>query len=170
MTLLAKLKARLRDVKTIKVLCERADAYALADHQREPGAEHFLLAALELPDGTARAAFQAIGADSHALQIAIADQYAEALRTVGMSPEGPALALPAASPPKPKKIYNASPSGQEIMQALARQSHQPLSGAQVVAAVASMRYGIASRALRSMMIDREKLREAAEALASSSKA
>ncbi|BBB97661.1 hypothetical protein ABIF38_004004 [Bradyrhizobium japonicum] len=44
--------SKLNDMGTIKFLCERAETYALQDQQREPGAEHFLLASLDLPDGT----------------------------------------------------------------------------------------------------------------------
>tara|TARA_R110000850_G_scaffold29276_1_gene80894 strand:- start:2115 stop:2342 length:228 start_codon:yes stop_codon:yes gene_type:complete len=46
------LKTKFKNVTTLKFLCERAEIHALQDQQREPGAEHFLLAALDLPDGT----------------------------------------------------------------------------------------------------------------------
>jgi ClpA/ClpB-like protein len=49
-----------------------------------PGAEHLLLAALELPDGTARRAFERVGADPNALRQAIEEQHAEALCAVGI--------------------------------------------------------------------------------------
>lgn len=53
--------SKLNDMGTIKFLCERAETYALQDQQREPGAEHFLLASLDLPDGTSRLAFDRAG-------------------------------------------------------------------------------------------------------------
>ena len=59
-----RIKARFESMGTIKALNEAAERFALEDQQREPGAEHFLLAALALPDSTARLAFEAIGADA----------------------------------------------------------------------------------------------------------
>jgi Clp amino terminal domain, pathogenicity island component len=56
----ARIKARLSSMSTLKSLCLRAEQHALRDQQRQPGAEHFLLAALDLPDGTARQAFESL--------------------------------------------------------------------------------------------------------------
>lgn len=64
-----RIRSKLNDMNTIKLLCEGAEAHALQDQQREPGAEHFLLAALDLPDGTARLAFEKAGAQPGALQV-----------------------------------------------------------------------------------------------------
>jgi hypothetical protein len=44
-----RLTQNLRDMGTIKTLCEAAERIARANHQERPGAEHFVLAALELP-------------------------------------------------------------------------------------------------------------------------
>ncbi len=82
----SRIKQRFNDMGTIKALCERAEHHALQDQQREPGAEHFLLSALDLPDGTARRAFARVGADASDLPPAIARQYAEALRPLGLDP------------------------------------------------------------------------------------
>lgn len=62
---------KLRDARTIKTLCERAEVHALRDQQQKPGAEHFLLAALDLEDGTARLAFSRAGAAPEGLHTAI---------------------------------------------------------------------------------------------------
>jgi len=72
------IKSKLNDMSTIKFLCERAETYALQDQQREPGAEHFLLASLDLPDGMARLAFDRAGVEPDALKAAIERQYGEA--------------------------------------------------------------------------------------------
>ena len=56
------IKSKLADIGVIRFLSETAEAYALQDQQREPGAEHLLLAALDLPDGAARRAFEQAGA------------------------------------------------------------------------------------------------------------
>ncbi|MBB6467820.1 ATP-dependent Clp protease ATP-binding subunit ClpA [Aminobacter lissarensis] len=165
----SRIKARFNDMSTIKSLCEAAEAYALQDQQREPGAEHFLLAALDLPDGTARLTFERIRADPEALKPAIARQYGDALAAIGLDVGAAASAgyAPLAARPGP---FNASASGQEIMQQLAaeRKAHGPLLGAHVVATIASMQHGVAARALRAMGVDAGMLKAAAEEIAKGS--
>lgn len=163
------LTSKFRDMGTIKKLCETAEAHALEDRQEQPGAEHFLLAALDLKDGTARLAFQKIGADPERLKQAIENQYAAALHSLGLG------AAPAIDPDEasPKRLgtgtYHAAPSGQEVMQALAdtRHGHAPLLGAHIVAIVAAMPHGVGARALRGMGVDAARLRAAAEDIAGS---
>ncbi|OOG74418.1 hypothetical protein B0E45_05440 [Sinorhizobium sp. A49] len=161
-----RIKQRLNDMGTIKALCERAEHHALQDQQRKPGAEHFLLSALDLPDGTARRAFTRVGADASDLPQAIARQYAEALRLLGLDPR---IAAHLAEGQAPlllnREVYVAAPSGAQVMQALAadRASHGPLLGADVVATVADLREGVTARALRTMGVDPGALKIAAEA-------
>jgi hypothetical protein len=77
-----RLKQRFRDMGTIKALCLGAGKFAKADGQKEPGAEHFVLMALELPDGTARNASKRISADPGSFHAAIDRQYVEALQHI----------------------------------------------------------------------------------------
>ncbi|TIL29753.1 Clp protease N-terminal domain-containing protein [Mesorhizobium sp.] len=83
--MLSGIKTRLSNVRTIKTLCESAENYALKDQQRQAGAEHFLLAAIDLPDNTARLAFREIGADAAGFRDVVGAQYWEALRSVGVN-------------------------------------------------------------------------------------
>ena len=164
----SRIKARFNDMGTIGTLCTGAEQHALRDQQREPGAEHFLLAALDLPDGTARKSFEDVGASPAALKDAIARQYGDALAAIGLDvgPPSDASTGPAKLATRPG-AFNASASGQEVMQALAadRKAHGPLLGAHVVAIVAGMPHGVAARALRAMGVDLGQLRSAAEAVA-----
>jgi ATP-dependent Clp protease ATP-binding subunit ClpA len=163
----ASIKAKLRDMRTIKQLCEAAEAHALSDHQRKPGAEHFLLAALDLSDGTAELAFKRVGADPARLNQAIEQQYRMALQSIGLSVELQGMeALPQE---EQSGVYNSAASGTEVMQCLAsqRRDHAPLLGAHVVAIIAAMPSGVAARALRTMNIDTNALRAAAEEAADS---
>lgn len=156
------MKAKLDDMATIKRLCETAEACALHDQQREPGAEHFLLAALDLPDGTARLAFERVGVAPDALKPAIGRQYDEALRALGIQ-----SVPPIDTPRSPNAgLYEAAPSGAAVMQELAatRRSHGPLLGAHVVGIVAGMAHGVAPRALRALGLDPAALKSAAEAI------
>lgn len=158
-----KIKSKFNNIGTIKALCERAETYALQDQQREPGAEHFLLAAFDLPDGTARLAFEQAGAEPDALKAAIEHQYADALRAIGLKADMPTETPVSAN----TGIYRAAASGQEVMQQLAatRTEHGPLLGADVVGIVAGMSHGVAARALRALGIESATLKSAADAIA-----
>jgi ATP-dependent Clp protease ATP-binding subunit ClpA len=163
-----RIKARFESMGTIKALCEQAEHHARQDQQNAPGAEHFLLAALDLPDGTARRAFEATGADPEGFRPAIARQYADALKVVGLDA---ALSEGLDNPeplPAQRRLFDAAPSGQEVMQQLAeeRKGHDPLRGAHIVAIVADMPHGVAARALRAMGVDAGALRAAAERICS----
>lgn len=160
------LKQRFADIRTIDRLCRAAEARALEDGQREPAAEHFLLAALDLPDGSARRAFASAGADPDDLKAAVAAQYDDALDKVGIDLGGlaPPLAEPVAATARPGP-YLAAPSGQALMRRLADDHgsgrRAPLGGAHVVAVAAEAPHGVVARALRVMGVDRDKLRQAA---------
>lgn len=158
-----RIKSKFNNISTIKLLCERAEIHALQDQQRDPGAEHFLLAALDLPDGTARLAFEQAAVEPDALKAAIERQYADALRAIGLKADTPADTPVSTSP----GIYQAAASGQEIMQQLAetRKDHSPLLGADVVGLVAGMPHGVAARALRALGVDPAILKSTADTVA-----
>jgi hypothetical protein len=80
-----RLRLRLRDIGTIKALCSGAEKHARQSGEDTPGAEHFLLSAIDLPDGTARRAFVRLGADANAVSAAISAQYAAALRSIDLN-------------------------------------------------------------------------------------
>lgn len=161
-----RIRDRLRDVRTIRQLHEAAEAEARRAGDTEPAAEHFLLAAIELPDGTARRAFATVGADPDALRGAIEAQHAEALESVGVEA--------AAAPPAPvagtgRGAYRSRSSAQQVFREageLARTTRTPLCGAHVVVAVTALEHGTAARALRALGIDPVALRGAARAAAS----
>jgi ATP-dependent Clp protease ATP-binding subunit ClpA len=159
-----KLQHRFQSMRTLSRLCTDAEVHARSRGQAAPGAEHFLLAAIDLPDGSARRAFESVGADPAAVGEAIERQYREALQAVGVQaplPQAAALEAPAAA-----GRYRAQPSGQELVQVLARLSKDqagPLLGAHVVAAIAAMPQGVAARTLRALGIDGPGLVAAARA-------
>ena len=157
-----RLKNPFRDMRTIRMLLEGAEAEANRAGESMPAAEHLLLAALELPDGTARRAFERVGADPGALRQAIEDQHAEALRAIGIDADTAELAGPTA--PLANGVYRSSGSAQSAFQAagtLARKTRSQLVGAHVVLAIADMEHGTAVRALRARGIDIDALAAAA---------
>ena len=158
------LKHRFLSMRTLSQLCTQAEVHARASGQAAPGAEHFLLAAIDLPDGSARRAFESIGADPAAVRSAIEQQYRNVLQGLGLG--NAALPQAAALEPHAPGLYRAQPSGQELVQALARTRKDqggPLLGAHVVLAVAAMSQGVAARTLRAMGIDAARLAAAAQA-------
>jgi len=167
------IRQRFRDMGTIKALCFEAEKLGNADGQKEPGAEHFVLSALALPDGTARKAFLRVHADPDSFRAAIAKQYEDALQNVGIAlPRGAEISGEATPIPTSKGPYKTQPSAQALMQTLTREimkkeqkadSTAPLLSAHVLLAATSAQYSVAARAFRAMGIDPEKLAKAANA-------
>lgn len=160
-------RQRFSDARTIKALCLGAERHANERGQQEPGAEHFVLAALELPDGTARQAFARVQRDPDEFAGAIDAQYRRALESAGVDPEqaaglhGTHVAIPAATGP-----YAAKPSAEALMQVLTREvmteEHRrdvamPLLGAHVLIAAAAAQFGVCARALRELDIEPSRL-------------
>lgn len=173
--MLRMLKQRFDDIRVIKKLCLNAERHANADGQEAPGLEHFVLAALDLPDGTARQAFQRLGADPGIFRSAIAEQYKTALGNIGIDATQLAAIHGNASGISPGgRIFRSQPQVQAFMQQLASRQREgsdgPLLGAHVIEAIASFQHGVASRTFAVMGIDREALMEAARKEAGNTRA
>jgi ATP-dependent Clp protease ATP-binding subunit ClpA len=162
-----KLTKRVRDVRTINKLLTGAEAEARRAGESLAGAEHLLLSAIALPDGSARRVFERVGADPDQLHAAIAAQHADALRSIGIQPPDDA-ALDAAigsETPAAAGVFRSNASARSAFQEASKMARSEgssgLVGAHVVAAVAQMEHGTASRALSKMGIDRASLAGAA---------
>lgn len=156
----------IRDVRTIKQLLTEAERLAREFGEEQPAAEHLLLAAMDLPDGTGRRILGRFGVDADGLRGAITAQHASALAAAGIDRgEADRLSEPRPVPPADRpSVYQSAPSAQEVFQAagaLARSSKERLAGAHVVAAVAAMEHGTAARILETLGIDRGALAAAA---------
>lgn len=162
--MLQRIRQRLADMRTIKILCEAAERHANAGGEREPGPEHFLLAAFDLPDGLARSTFARLGVDPAGLRAAIAAAHGAALAGIGadsavLADDAP---LPVSAGP-----YRAKGSMQAVMQQLAvwprASAQEPLTGAHVLAVLAGARQGTAVRTLRVLGLEGEEVAAAAKA-------
>lgn len=149
--MLKKLTQTFRDMGTIKTLCVAAERIANAEHQAAPGAEHFVLAALELPDGSAARVFSKLGVTADGFGEAVRQTYRAALEAVGVGADqirGSEHDVPPL--PEPREIYNAAPSGQAVLKGLAalrkRGISGPLIGAHVLEVVSAMQHGTTQRA------------------------
>ncbi len=65
------------------------------------GTEHLILAAFDLPDGSAARAFKRVGVDPRAFRKAINDQHTEALRAIGIAPDDGRIDGPLPEPTEP---------------------------------------------------------------------
>lgn len=152
------------DIATMNVLLPAAERLAHEQGEREPAAEHLLLAALDLPDGGARRAFAAVGIDADELGGAVAAVHAEALSSVGVVVDAAALeaALPGAT--EPRGAYRSSPGAQQLFQratALSKALKQPLTSTDVLLAATELEQGPLPRAFDRLGVTREQLAAAA---------
>jgi hypothetical protein len=153
----------IREFRTIRQLLEGAERVAHDSGEELPGAEHLLMAALALPDGTATGAFGRLGVDPEGLPGAIRSQHADALRAVGIDPgEAGPLEVPV---PDGRGVFRATPAGQAAFRRAVELSGtskpRRLLGAHVVVAVCEMEHGTVARSLRHLGVDREELAAAA---------
>ena len=158
----------LDDMRTIKQLLTDAERIAREMGEEEPGAEHLLLSAIELPDGSAGRALDKLGVDAVRIRAALREEQADALVAAGMERErAEAMAEPAPlGPAGTPLLYAAGPSAREVFQEagrLARSAKERLAGAHVVAAVAGLERGTVPRVLDRLGIDRQRLADAARA-------
>lgn len=159
-----RLMLRFRDMKTLSKLISGADEQANMSGEENPGAEHYVLSALNLEDGSAKRVFEKFGADGKKFREAVNQQYTDALSSIGISSEATDIA------PEPiesnKMLHNSQPSGEELMKSLyaIRQTDKdrPLVGAHVISVAAEMEHGVVARALKVMGIDREQLAKLAK--------
>ena len=162
-------RQRLKDMATIKQLSLEAEKIARSNGKPLPGAEHFVLASFNLPDGTGQSAFLRLGLAPEDFVCAIQKQYTLALETLGMT------TLTSGLPPEPlpetprPAIFKAEASGQALMQYLFQETKvskaeiTPLLGAHVLLAASNLQYGITPRAFHVLGLSAEVLRSAAHA-------
>jgi ATP-dependent Clp protease ATP-binding subunit ClpA len=164
------LRNRLADVRQLSRLCSEAEQQARQLGQARPGSEHFTLAALALPDGSALRVFQQLGIDAAAYRAALQSQHVEALAAAGIALD-PASAAAAAAPQalagEAGGLYRAEASAQVFMQRLAAargpMGSRRLHSADVLLAVSQESYSLAARAFQQLGISAQRLAMAARA-------
>jgi len=158
----------LDDMRTIKQLLTDAERIAREMGEEEPGAEHLLLSAIDLPDGSAGRALASMGVDADGIRAALRDEQADALVAAGLPRETAATMAdptplgPAGTP----LLYGAGPTARDVFQEagrLARSSKQRLAGAHVVIAIAGLERGTMPRVLDRLGVDRQQLADAGRA-------
>lgn len=165
-TVLQKMRRRLGDMATIKELMESAETIAREDGLGQPGAEHLVLAALDLPDGTARAALERAGSSRDAYAVTLREQHTAALAAIGVAVDDDLIDAALPDPTSPAGVYRSDTSAQELFRRAgddARADGGGLLGAHVIRAAAGVDHGTVARTFERMGIDTELLRESATA-------
>lgn len=164
LSLIKSFKKKADDIKTIHSLCTKAEEYALNQGEEKPGAEHFLLSALDLPDGRAEKILQKFGYTKQDYYKAIVKQYHKDLESLGIEKDKLDALWDMEEPlPKKNKIFHAQPSGQLLFKRLYELNNNreiPLNSLDVLEVVSGMDRGIAVRALKSLGLNFKKLKEA----------
>lgn len=166
MMLVKTIRQRLRDMSTLKDTGLLAERIAHDIGESLVGAEHWVLAAIELADGTARLAFSRVGADAHGLRPAISQQYADALRVVGIDATALTESTSAPTVSAQRTItFQAQASTNALFAQFAKDqrinNRAPFMGATVIQAAASLTKGTLPRALSAMGVDAPALSDAA---------
>lgn len=167
------IKQRIRDARTLKTLCFGAERLANEQGQREPGAEHFVLAAFDLDDATAQLAFAELGVTRAAFAAAIEAQYCRALASVGLNVDDDAAVVTGdLHVPTPRGPYRSQASAQGLMQVLTRDimkneqqrdAATPLLGAHVLLAAGASTHGVCARSFDTLGLSRARVAEVARA-------
>lgn len=160
-------KRRLRDVRTLARLCTSAEELAHQQGRPKPGSEHFILAALALPDQSATQAFASLGLTEEKFQGALAAQRSDALTSIGVSTTAIGLEdLHPVLPSAKSVLYETEPSGQSLVKRLAdtrkTRTKRFLLGADVLLAAAQESYTPSSRAFQKLGISANQLAAAAQ--------
>ncbi len=160
-------RSRMQDIRIMNELFPAADAAAAADGEQNAGAEHLLIAAMDLDTGSARRAFERVGADPDQFQAATRAQHENALRSVGIRPLDEDVLDRHLPPPVPDSgPRRGSPSSHELFRnvvKLVRKERSQLYGAYFVLVAAKTERGTTARALRHMGVDPTELEAAARA-------
>ncbi|QIB65719.1 Clp protease N-terminal domain-containing protein [Kineobactrum salinum] len=160
-------KRKLRDAQTLARLCTLAEDLAHQQGRSKPGSEHFILAALALPDQTAAQAFASLGLTEQQFQDALAAQRSDALASVGISTTAVEVTnLPSALPLPKSALYETEPSGKSLVKRLAEtrktRTARFLLSADVLLAAAQENYTPSTRAFQKLGISPDQLVEAAQ--------
>lgn len=156
-----KLRRARADLATMNVLFPAADRIAREDGVEQPGAEHLLLAALDLDDGVARQAFDAFGVDPSWLRASIAAQHEETLRAIGVVADDNAIeaTLPAAGVPSgPFRSQGSLQTAFQQAVGLAKADKASLGSGYLLLAIVEPEHGTVARSLEHLGIDQALLR------------
>lgn len=155
------------DIRFMQSLFPAAEAEAAALGEKEPGAEHLIMASLDFQEGSARRVFERVGANPDQFRDAVASQHATFLRSIWIEEDGASIdeQIPP-RPERPSSVYRSAPSARKVFPEvvkLVKRDKSRLSGAYILLVASQMEYGTTARALETMGVDRRELTAAAQA-------
>lgn len=159
------IKRRINDMRMIKFISETAEQMADELGDAEPGAEHMVLAAILMPDGSGARVMSRFGHDLESVRQAIKDQYNDSLADIGIDP----ATLPddlGKGPVEPRSpFYLGQPSMQVVFRKLSEEEgifgKTPLTGARVLARATEIERGVIARIWMKLGIDPSALKAVA---------
>lgn len=157
----SKLRRARADLTTMNALFPAAERMARDDGTEQPGAEHLLLAALDLDDGIAQEVLDTFDVDPARLRAAIASQHDETLRAIGVIADDNAIAAALPASCLPTGPYLTQGSAQTAFQhavALAKRSKANLNSGHLLLATTDSEHGTVARSLHHLSVDRDLLR------------
>jgi ATP-dependent Clp protease ATP-binding subunit ClpA len=148
---------QVRSMRVVAQLLSGAEALALEMGDELPGAEHVVLAAMELPEGSAGTILDSFGVDEAMLRTAVLGVHSRALASVGITDLTPSPS----STPQPAVLYRSAGSARALLDrtrtALRDYPARTLCGAHVLIAASRFESGTLSAALADLAVDREAL-------------
>lgn len=146
----SKLRRARADLSTMNRLFPAAELLARAEGATKPGAEHLLLAALDLEDGEARATLARHGLGADDLRAAVGAVHAEALSSIGLAADEGAIDAALPPPRTPAGMYRSEGSMQTLFQCavkLAKEEKSELTSGHILRAAVEAEHGTPARAL-----------------------
>ncbi len=166
MSVLRRLRGRQRDMKTLSALIESSLAKAAASGDERAGAHHLALAAFEMDDGLAERAMEALERSGEAFADGLATLDAGILADLGLESEQARVS----PPPVPRtRLGKTDATFEAAIKAIYLHHNEAgdgraLSGAHVLAGVASVEHGVSARVFATLGLDRNDVIEACRVL------
>ena len=155
------------DIRFMQSLFPAAEAEAASMGEKEPGAEHLILASLEFQEGSCRRVFERVDADPDQFRAAVVAQHSSALESIGIEDDVSSIdsRLPLTAD-RPSGVYRSAPSARQVFPEVVtrvKRDKSRLSGAYILLVASQMEFGTTARALATMGVDRDELAAAARA-------
>jgi len=152
-------KGPMHGIRLMNSLFLAAEEEAHRVGEPRPGAEHLVLAAMDMPDGTARRALARVGADPDAFRAALERLHDHDLRAAGITVDSGFADVGTDEPSGSRRPFTKAPpapAAQKLFKTaakLARKDKADLYGAYILVVAARTENGTTARTFRSMDLD-----------------
>ena len=150
------------DIVLMKTLLPAAEQIARSEGVETPGAEHLLLASLDLDDAIAKDALLSFKVDQPALRAAINKQHQQALDSIGIVADEDAITSTLPLPGQPSGPYRSQGSLQgafNLAVELAKSDKAAVNSGYLLLAIIEPSRGTVTRTLEQLSVDPSRLAE-----------